>query len=118
MHAHHTARVAGLLAGVLLFPVLSTAQGMPADYARAQGLRARYEGAAVDIAGSPTAIGRTHRFWYRKSVKGVEQFMAIDADTLQKQPAFDHEKIAESLSSATGRRFSADRLPFNTCRVR
>jgi hypothetical protein len=46
---------------------------------------------AVDIAGPPTAIGNTHRF-YRKTVRGAEQFVVVDADTQQRQPAFDHEK--------------------------
>ena len=94
-------------------PAQSFGQGSPADYARAEGLRARYEGAAIDIAGPPTAIGRTHRFWYRKTSRGAETFMVIDADTQQKQPAFDHEKIARSLSAATGNSYSAGRLPFN-----
>jgi len=47
------------------------AQGAPADYTRAEGLRVKYEAAAVDVAGPPTAIGLTHRFWYRKAVRGV-----------------------------------------------
>jgi hypothetical protein len=48
---HDRRPVPGLIAGILLFPVLSDAQGTPADYVRAQGLRARYEGAEVDRAG-------------------------------------------------------------------
>jgi hypothetical protein len=103
-----------LPAVILLLPVCAAAQGTPADYARAAGLRAKYEGAAVDIAGAPAAIGRTHRFWYRKSGRGAEQFVEIDAETLQKRAAFDHEKIARSLSSAAGRSYQAGQLPFNT----
>jgi hypothetical protein len=90
------------------------AQGTPADYARAQTLRAAYESLAVDLAGPATAIGNTHRFWYRKTVRGTEQFVAVDADTQRRQPAFDHEKIAASLSKAASRTFKATALPFNT----
>src|SRR5689334_15089583 len=79
------------------------AQGTSADYARANGLRAKYEAAAGEIAGPATAIGRTHRFWYRKNVPGGDQFMLIDADTLQKQPLFDHDKMARSLSEVAGK---------------
>ena len=114
MRSQATGRILTLLLGLLPWPELASAQGTPADYARAQGLRTRYEAAAVDIAGPPSAIGRTHRFWYRKSVGGAEEFMAIDAETLQKQPAFDHEKIAAALSLATGRSYKATALPFNT----
>jgi dipeptidyl aminopeptidase/acylaminoacyl peptidase len=98
---------------VPLVPSSASAQGTPADYARAEGLRALYEGAVVDIAGPPTVIGRTHRFWYRKSVRGGDEFVLVDADTQQKRPAFDHEKIAQSLSTATGNTYTARKLPFN-----
>jgi dipeptidyl aminopeptidase/acylaminoacyl peptidase len=98
----------------LLSPSAAGAQGTPADYARAQKLRATYEGLAVGIAGPATAIGNTHRFWYRKTVRGAEQFVVVDADTQQRQPAFDHEKIAASLSKAASRAFKATALPFNT----
>jgi dipeptidyl aminopeptidase/acylaminoacyl peptidase len=115
MSSVNARRLLGSLVAVgTLCPVAVFAQGTPADYARAAGLRARYEGAAVDIAGAPTAIGHTHRFWYRKSVKGGDQFMIVDADTRQKQPAFDHDKIARSLSSATGNSYTPVTLPFNT----
>jgi dipeptidyl aminopeptidase/acylaminoacyl peptidase len=110
----HRRLVRCLLPAAAFLPASLFAQGLPADYARAVGLRARYEAAAQDIAGSPTAIGRTHRFWYRKSVKGFDEFIIVDADTLQKQPAFDHEKIARSLSAATGGSYTSARLPFNT----
>ena len=75
------------------------AQGTAADYERASGLKAKYEAAAVDIAGVPSWIGNTHRFWYRKLSRGVNVYMVFDADTLQKNAAFDHDKIAASLSS-------------------
>src|SRR5713101_2726465 len=79
-----------VLAGVGAAPGTAQAQGTPADYARAVGLRAKYEAVAIDVAGAPSAIGRTHRFWYRKSVRGGDQFVLVDGDTQQKQPAFDH----------------------------
>src|SRR5258706_5661033 len=80
----------------LLLPSATAAQGTPADYARAQKLRATYESLAVDIASPATAIGNTHRFWYRKTVRSAEQFVVVDADTQQRQPAFNHENIAAS----------------------
>jgi dipeptidyl aminopeptidase/acylaminoacyl peptidase len=88
---------------ILFVPLPSTyAQGTVADYERANGLKAKYESAAIDIAGAPTWIGNTHRFWYRKLSRGVNVFMIFDADTLQKNAAFDHDKIAASLSRLTG----------------
>ena len=86
------------LGATLSLPRVAAAQGTAADYARAEKLRASYEALAVDIAGPATAIGRTHRFWYRKTVRGAEQFVVVDADTQRREPAFDHERVAESLS--------------------
>ncbi len=113
MRGYGSGGVVVALVGFLAVPMHALGQGTAADYARAAGLRAKYDAAVVDIAGPPAAIGRTHRFWYRKSVRGVEQFMAIDADTLRKQPAFDHEQVARSLSSAAGRNYKAGQLPFS-----
>ena len=86
------------------------AQGTAADYERANGLRAKYEAAAIDIAGTPTWIGNTHRFWYRKLSRGANEYVIYDVDTLKKQPAFDHEKIAASLSKLTSNTYKPQDL--------
>jgi dipeptidyl aminopeptidase/acylaminoacyl peptidase len=115
MHLAIARRLVGSLVVVgTFYPISVLAQGTAADYARATALRARYEGAVTDIAGAPAAIGKTHRFWYRKAVKGGDQFMAIDADSRQKQPAFDHDRIARALSTATGNSYTGLKLPFNS----
>jgi dipeptidyl aminopeptidase/acylaminoacyl peptidase len=107
--------VGALALGITLaMPVVTIAQGTPADYARAEKLRTTYEGLVVDIAGPATPIGRTHRFWYRKSARSSEEFVAVDADTQRREPAFDHEKIAASLFTATGNSYKATALPFTT----
>jgi dipeptidyl aminopeptidase/acylaminoacyl peptidase len=97
----------------LYFSASVAPQGRPSDYERAAGLQAKYEGAAIDIAGAATWIGNSNRFWYRKLSKGSYEFIVVDAQTLQKQPAFDHENIAASLSKATGNSYTAAKLPFN-----
>jgi len=100
----------------LCLSVESAAQGTPADYARAAGLEAKYEAAAIDVAGPATWIGKTDRFWYRKQSRGNKEFIVVDAQTLKKQPAFDHEKIAASLSKVTGKTYKAQDLPFRFIR--
>jgi dipeptidyl aminopeptidase/acylaminoacyl peptidase len=89
-----------LLSG--LAPLTAFAQGTSADYERANGLKAKYESAAIDIAGPATWIGNTHRFWYRKLSKGSYEYVIFDADTLQKRTAFDRAKIAAALSKLLG----------------
>ncbi len=98
----------------LLWSLPSDAQPLVADYARATGLRAKYEGLALNVPGPATWVGKSHRFFYRRSVKGGHEFILVDAETLEKRPAFDHEKLAAGLSKATGTQYTGLALPFTT----
>ena len=99
-----------------LVPLTAFAQGTPADYERANGLKAKYEAAAIDIAGPATWIGNTHRFWYRKLSKGAYEYVVFDADTLQKKTAFDHAKIAAALSKLLATTVKANDMQLTTLR--
>ncbi len=107
-----------LLLLIVAFCFSSTvyAQGTAADYERAKGLKAKYEAAAIDLAGTPNWIGNTHRLWYRKLSRGVNVYMVFDADTKQKNAAFDHEKIAASLSKLTNNTFKSNDLSLSQLR--
>lgn len=105
---------ATLLAGWVLLPVSASAQLTAADYDRALGLRARWETLTEHVADPATWIGNTSRFYYRTSVRGGHEFVMVDAGTRDKRPAFDHQKVAAALSSATGQPYAAPRLPFST----
>jgi dipeptidyl aminopeptidase/acylaminoacyl peptidase len=93
------------------------AQVTAADYDRAMGLRDRWIHLTENVADPPTWEEGTARFFYRKTVKGGFQFVIGDARTGQRQPAFDHEKLAVALSAAVGETFTALRLPFETFRL-
>ncbi|MGA2534316.1 MAG: DPP IV N-terminal domain-containing protein [Candidatus Aminicenantales bacterium] len=110
-------RKPSLASSVILLVILSStlwlsAQGRQADYERANGLREKFQALALDIPGRVVWIEKTHRFWYRKSVKDGFEFEVVDADKLAKQPAFDHEKLAAALNTASGKEFKAAKLPF------
>jgi dipeptidyl aminopeptidase/acylaminoacyl peptidase len=110
-------RKVSLASLVILLVILSStlwlsAQGRQADYERANGLREKFQALALDIPGRVVWIEKTHRFWYRKSVKDGFEFEVVDADKLAKQPAFDHEKLAAALNTASGEKFKAAKLPF------
>jgi len=91
-------------------------QGTVADYQRASALRASYESLALHVAGPVSWIENNGRFWYRKSVKGGAEFIMVDAVSLQKQAAFDHEKLAAALSREARGKYSGLTLPFTTFR--
>jgi dipeptidyl aminopeptidase/acylaminoacyl peptidase len=104
--------------GVIIFCLSlatpSYAQGTQADYERSNALREKYTGLAINLPERAIWIGQTSRFWYRKAVKGGNEFVLVDAETMAKRPAFDHAKIAASLSTATGEKYEALKLPFQS----
>jgi dipeptidyl aminopeptidase/acylaminoacyl peptidase len=107
--------VAGIwLVGSLAIASAAAAQGTQADYDRALGLRKQYESLVGNAAETPRWVGRTHRLYYRRTVKGGHDFILVDADTKAKGPAFDHAKMAAALSSATGKTYGPLTLPFST----
>ena len=93
-------RIIIILSGVMLSPAVLYAQVTRADYERAAGLRDKLQGLVINAPERANWIGQTSRFWYRKSVKGGAEFALVDAATGAKGPAFDHEKMATSLSAA------------------
>jgi dipeptidyl aminopeptidase/acylaminoacyl peptidase len=103
-----------LLCLPLLLPLIAGAQGTQADYERARGLRDKLQGLALNIPERADWIEKTSRFWYRKSVKGGNEFVLVDAETLAKKPAFDHQRLAASLSQAAEAKYTAVTLPFST----
>src|SRR5829696_1388357 len=92
----------------------AVAQGTQADYDRARGLRKQYEALVGNATEAPRWVGRTHKVYYRRTVKGGHDFIMADAGAKTKGPAFDHAKIAASLSAAAGKTWSALDLPFNS----
>ncbi len=107
------ALAAGAVAAVLLaFAPPVRAQGTPADYKRAEDLNARFEGLAVDIMDPPQWIRGTDRFYYNKTVKGGHEFVLVDATTKEKSPAFDHDRLARTLSQLWDTTYTGITLPF------
>ena len=104
---------AGVLCTLLLIPTIIRAQGTIPDYERAQALRNRFQALAVNAPERATWIEKTSRFWYRKSVKGGNEFVMVDAETLARKPAFDHERLAASLSAASSQKLTPLTLPFS-----
>lgn len=105
-----TAAVLAAAAMVISQPIV--AQPSVQDYEHAIGLRSAWSTLTENIAEPAQWIEGTHRFVYRRTVPGGFQFVTMDADTKQKQPAFDHDRLAAALSSATGKHYSGLLLPF------
>jgi dipeptidyl aminopeptidase/acylaminoacyl peptidase len=54
------------------------------------------------------------RFYYLASVAEGNQFILFNPAKGTKAPAFDHQKLAAALSSATGKQYTAADLPFQS----
>ena len=93
-------------------PAILEAQGTVADYERAGALRAKLQGLAFNVPERPNWIAKTPSFWYRKSVKGGNEFVLVDSAKAVKKPAFDHAKLAAALSAAANEKYTAVTLPF------
>ena len=96
----------------------AAATGIKADYERAYALRDRLQNTILDVAEAPTWIGRTPKFWYRKSVKGGNAFVLVDGAAKTKGPAFDHDRLAAALSEAAREKYTGVTLPFSSIHVR
>jgi len=93
-------------------PVLLYAQGTLADYQRAQDVTPKARRLVVNTPGPATWIGNSGHFWYSRSVKGGTEFTLVDANSGTKKPAFDHDKLATGISTATGKKYTGLTLPF------
>ena len=79
MNPKHIVLKAGLVS-LLLLPAIAHAQGTAADYERANGLRKRFQDAAVSVPERASWIEKTNHFWYRRSTKGGNEFVLVDAE--------------------------------------
>ena len=110
LHLRRLAPYSALLLGAL--PAALVGQGTLDDYRRAASVMQRLNGLTVNVAQTPTWVSPT-RFWYRKTVKGGNEFVVVDAATGEKRAAFDHARLATALGAATGGAYAAVTLPFS-----
>ena len=54
------------------------------------------------------------KFWYRVLTPTGSEFVLVDAARGTRTVAFDHEKLAASLSSVTNKKYTGSMLPFQT----
>ena len=99
---------------LLSTPLPVLAQGTVQDYVRANGLREKYTGLALNVVDGPRWIEQTNRFYYRRTIKGGQEWILVDGATQEKKPAFDHAKLAAAIATATTRKATATELPFTT----
>jgi dipeptidyl aminopeptidase/acylaminoacyl peptidase len=100
---------------VLLAPFSVRAQGILADYQRAERFLPQKMRKLVfsgDV--TPHWIEKSSRFWYRAVGSKGTEFRRVDAEKNMAAPAFDHAQLAAALSKAAKKEFKAAELPFES----
>jgi dipeptidyl aminopeptidase/acylaminoacyl peptidase len=91
-------------------------QEVRAAYDRAESLNRRTQGLVVGEIQALNFVPDSARLWYRKTVKGGHEFVLVDAGARTKGPAFDHARLAMSLSTAAQGTYVAETLPLTGLR--
>lgn len=96
----------------------ATAQGTRADYERADELQSRVRDTVFRDRVDAHWLSDGARFWYDvSSGPGQREWILVDAALGEKRPAFDHQRLADAIGSATGKEISADDLPLRAFRL-
>jgi dipeptidyl aminopeptidase/acylaminoacyl peptidase len=106
--------IAGIVGACCILPTPAFAQGGRSDYERANSLRQRTARTVFKdrVAAHWDATGV--RFWYRNDLPGGRrEFIRVDAVRGARAPAFDHARLAQSLTRAAGRNIPAEQLPID-----
>ncbi len=124
MHSSTARRLPGALLAVLALaatPTIASASGRTladADYARAESFLGNNAGPLVDHAVTRVTWLGDDRFWYRDHDASGDHFMVMGIGQGAKPAtAFDHARLAEALSKATGKPVKADKLPVTSFTV-
>ncbi|RPD47702.1 S9 family peptidase [Hymenobacter sediminis] len=103
-------------AAVWLAQASASAQQRPIltaqEYARAERFLSYNTQPLIDgSAGQPNWLAND-RFWYRVLTARGSEYVLVDPARKTRAVAFDHSRLATALSSATGKTYEANRLPF------
>ncbi|HEY2952737.1 MAG TPA: DPP IV N-terminal domain-containing protein, partial [Verrucomicrobiae bacterium] len=90
------------------------AQGTAADYDRARNLKRLTENKVFRDRVQPHWLEGGTQFWYQvKTGVDTHEFILVDAEQGARQPAFDHARLAKSLTDAKVKDAHPDRLPLD-----
>lgn len=101
---------------ILVLAIISSAGSVQAQdilsrYERAFVLQSQLQGLALNLPSQPVWIGESTRFLYSRTVPGGREWVVVDAATLEKLAAFDHEALAVGLGRAADRSLDPGDLP-------
>ncbi len=101
-----------------VLPGVSRGQGTKEDYARSNSLRELTRGKVAKARVEPHWFANGTRLWYGNDLGGgIHEFVVVDTAQGTRLPAFDHEKLAQTLGKASGKPIAAKNLPFDRIEI-
>jgi len=104
-----------ILCALILLPIYTRtliAQGTRGDYERANNLRKTTDNKVFRDRVRPNWLAGGNAFWYRvETAENRHEFIHVNTAAGTRQPAFDHEKLAEALKEQGIKDASPDGLP-------
>jgi len=89
-------------------------QGTRADYERASRLRELTKDKVFKAEVHPHWFCKHAKFWYRNDLaEEAREFVLVDAEKGTRLSAFDHDRLARSLSDAVGKPVDPKKLPLS-----
>ena len=83
------------------------------DYARAESFLSASTNPLIFKASIRPTWLDNNMFWYRNNVPEGHEFILVDAKKKKRSKAFDHQKLASTLSGLTGKTVDAYKLPIS-----
>ena len=94
------------------------AQGTRSDYQRANRLRKTTENKVFGERIRPNWLPGSTMFWYRvRTGADRHEFVLVDAEAGTRQPAFDHQRLADALNKAGHKDIRPDNLPIDRLKL-
>lgn len=100
--------------GLLLAPFFSYGQSIDSLYKKADTYRDKFATKFYYGVSEVGAVDKSHSFWYLTQTPKGYEFLLLDADSKSSKPAFDQEKLANSLATLTSGKIKPYQLPFRT----
>ena len=112
---HMMNRVLAVLIAVGAMPALAQSHVAftAADYSRAEKFMSYNVNPLVDHNAARPHWLSDSGFWYRVTTGGGSEYVLVDPANGGRTPAFNHARLAATLSTASGTPFDAHRLPFS-----
>ena len=95
-----------------VWPAVGQTRFTAAEYARAEKFMGYNTTPLVLGAGVRPTWLADERFWYRVTTAAGSEFILVDPVKGTRAPAFARAKVAAALSSASGRQYTGEQLPF------